>query len=40
MVTVPREPTIDMILACADLPVSAQDVWERMVGAYLEESAR
>ena len=31
-----REPTIEMILACAELPCSQQEMWERSIEAALK----
>lgn len=32
-----REPSIEMILACADVPWSQQDMWRRSIDAALAE---
>jgi hypothetical protein len=38
MLTAMREPTVAMILSCADVPWSQQDVWQRSIDAALEEA--
>lgn len=32
-----REPTIDMIISCGDIPWSQQDMWHRSIDAALAE---
>jgi len=33
-----REPTIEMIVACSDLPGSQQECWTRSIDAALDEA--
>lgn len=39
VLTAMREPTIEMIIECGDLPGSQQEMWQRSIDAALAEGA-